>query len=83
MVNCVDTDQTAALGAVWSGFTLFAYEILSDTLVCKISGHDPYTLESPSTGDLNVAHFHWENMEDINNICLKKVHNMSDLIIHH
>ena len=33
MTNSVDPDQTAPLGAVWSGSTLFAYAILSDILV--------------------------------------------------
>ena len=37
MANSVDPDQTALSGAVWSGFTLFAYTILSETLVYKIS----------------------------------------------
>ena len=32
MANSVDPDQTAPLGAVLSGSTLFAYAILSDTL---------------------------------------------------
>ena len=31
-------------GAVWSGSALFAYAILSDTLVFKILGHLPYML---------------------------------------
>ena len=31
--NSLDPDQTAPSGAVWSGSTLFAYAILSDTLV--------------------------------------------------
>ena len=39
MANSVDTDQTAPKGAVWSGFALFAYAILSDTLVYEILGH--------------------------------------------
>ena len=42
MANSVDPDQTAPSGAVWSGSTLFAYEILSDTLVYAILGHLPY-----------------------------------------
>ena len=36
MANSVDPDQTAPSGAVWSGTTLFAYAILSDTLVYEI-----------------------------------------------
>ena len=32
MANSVDPDQTAPKGAVWSGSTLFAYDILSKTL---------------------------------------------------
>ena len=38
MANSVDPDQTA-WGAVWSGSTLFAYAILSVTLVYEIFGH--------------------------------------------
>ena len=36
MANGVDPDQTAPEGAVWSGYALFAYVILSATLVYKI-----------------------------------------------
>ena len=43
MVNSVDPDQTAPLGADWSGSALFAYTILSTTLVYKILGHLPYS----------------------------------------
>ena len=41
MANIVDSDQTAPApeGAVWSESALFAYAILSDTLVHKILGH--------------------------------------------
>ena len=39
MTNSVDPDQTA----VWSGSALFAYAILSDTLVYEILGYLPYT----------------------------------------
>ena len=39
MTNSVDPDQTAPLGAVWSGSILFAFAILSDTLVFKNLGH--------------------------------------------
>ena len=42
MTNSVDPDQTAPSGAVWSGSALFAYVILSDTLVYKILGHLTY-----------------------------------------
>ena len=42
MANDEDTDQTAPLGAVWSGSALFAYGILSDTSVFEILGHLPY-----------------------------------------
>ena len=41
IANSVDPDQTAPLGAVWSESTLFAYAILSDTLVYEILGHFP------------------------------------------
>ena len=44
MANIVDPDQTAPSGAVWSGLLLFAYVILSETLVYKILGHLPYSL---------------------------------------
>ena len=43
MANSVDLDQTAPSGAVWSGSALFAYIILSYTLVYEILGHLPYT----------------------------------------
>ena len=42
MANSVGPDQTAPSGAVWSGSALFAYVILSDTLVLEILGHLPY-----------------------------------------
>ena len=41
MANSVDPDQTAP-GAVWSGAALFAYVILSDTLLFEVLGHLPY-----------------------------------------
>ena len=44
MPNNVDPDQTAPSGAVWSGSALFAYAILSDSLVYKILGYLPYSL---------------------------------------
>ena len=33
MANSEDPGQTAPEGAVWSGYALFAYAILSETLV--------------------------------------------------
>ena len=45
MANNVDSDQTAPLGSA-----LFAFVILSDTLVSKILGHLPYSLEAPWQG---------------------------------
>ena len=42
MANSVDPDQTAPSGAVWSGSALFAYAILSATLVYEILGHLPF-----------------------------------------
>ena len=45
MANSVDPDQTAPSGWVWSGSALFAYAILSETLVYKIWGHLPYGME--------------------------------------
>ena len=44
MANSLDPNQTAPEGAVWSGSTLFAYDILSDLLVYKILGHLPFFL---------------------------------------
>ena len=44
MANSVDPDQTAPSGAVWSGSALFAYIILSETLVFEILGNLPYVL---------------------------------------
>ena len=43
MANSIDPDQTAPSGAVCAGSALFAYAILSFTLVCEILGHLPYT----------------------------------------
>ena len=42
--NSVDPDQTAPLGANWSGSALFAYVILSDSLVFEILGLLPYLI---------------------------------------
>ena len=39
MANSVDPDQTAPSRAVWSGSVLFAYAILSETLVYEILGY--------------------------------------------
>ena len=39
MANSVDPEQTAPSGAVWSGSALFAYVILSETLVFELLGH--------------------------------------------
>ena len=39
MANSVDPDQTAPSGAVWSGSALFAYVILSETLVFEFLEH--------------------------------------------
>ena len=39
--NSVDSDQTTPSGVVRFGSALFAYCILSDTLVYKILGHFP------------------------------------------
>ena len=36
MANRVDPDQTAPSGTVWSGSALFAYAILSGTVVYEI-----------------------------------------------
>ena len=41
MANYVDPDQTAPTGAVWSGSALFAYAILSTTLLYEILGLVP------------------------------------------
>ena len=41
MANIVDPDQTAPEGTAWSGSALFAYVILSDTLVFEILQHLP------------------------------------------
>ena len=43
MANRVDPNQTE--GAVCSGSALFAYAILSDTLVYEMFGHLPNTLD--------------------------------------
>ena len=36
MANSVEPDQTAPLGADWSGSALFAYDILSETFLYEI-----------------------------------------------
>ena len=43
MANNVDPDQTAPSGAVWSGSALFAFVILSETLVFEFLEHLLYT----------------------------------------
>ena len=43
MANSVDPEQTASSGAVWSRSALFAYVILSETLVFEFLGHLQYT----------------------------------------
>ena len=40
--HSVDPDQTAPSGAVWSGSALFAFVILSETLVFEFLEHLPY-----------------------------------------
>ena len=42
MANSEDPNQIAPSGAVWSGYALFAYGILSETFVFEILGHLPY-----------------------------------------
>ena len=39
MTNSEGPDQTAPEEAVWSGSVLFAFSILSETLVYEILGH--------------------------------------------
>ena len=41
IANSVDPDQTAPSEAVWSAFALFAYVILSDSLMFEILRHLP------------------------------------------
>ena len=62
MANSEDPDQTAPSGAVWSGSALFAYVILSDTLVFEILGHLPYRYfsdekEKPLSGAMIIFLF--------------------------
>ena len=45
MTNSVDPDQTASSEAVWSATALFAYVILSDTLMYKILRHLLYLVQ--------------------------------------
>ena len=42
MANSVDPDKTAPEGAVWAESALFAYAILSDTMVYEILGYLPH-----------------------------------------
>ena len=53
MENSADPDQTAPERAVWPGSALFAYAILSETLVFEILWHLPY-------GALNNLHEAWK-----------------------
>ena len=46
MTNNINPDQPAPSGAILSGSTLFAYAILSETLVYKILGHLPYIYQT-------------------------------------
>ena len=48
MTNSVDHDQIAPSGAVWSGSALFAYGVLSETLLFKILGHLLYRVYKTS-----------------------------------
>ena len=41
MANTIDPDQTVPSWAVWSESALFAYAILSETLVNEIVGYLP------------------------------------------
>ena len=43
MASSVDPDQTAPSGAILSESALFAYAILSDTLMYEILGHLQYS----------------------------------------
>ena len=42
--NTVDLDQTVLSGAVWSGSAMFAYAIVSETLLYEILGHLLYII---------------------------------------
>ena len=66
MAKHVDNDQTAPLGADWSGSALFAYVIFPDTLVFEILNFmyfksDTY-LDCAGTGDFN--NFLWTTTEE-------------------
>ena len=52
MANTADPDQTASLGAVWSGSALFTCAIWSETFMCEILGHLLYT---KGTGKLSLS----------------------------
>ena len=60
MANNVDPDQTAPSGAVWSGSALFAYAIMSKTLVYEFLEHLLYM-------------FWWGNKTNITSFWLKQV----------
>ena len=55
MANSEDSDQTAPSGTVWSGSALFAYVILSETVVFKILRHLLYPKYSV-LGHLSTYH---------------------------
>ena len=54
MANSVDPDQTAPLGAVWSGSALFAQACLSENLGSLRYIHNKHILKSPSNDSLNM-----------------------------
>ena len=57
MANSVDPDQTAPLGAVWSGSTLFAQPSLSECLAYFIPVLPTFFWENIK----KMARFHQEN----------------------
>ena len=58
MANSVNPDQTAPSGAVWSGSALFAYAILSVTVVYEILGHSSYFSVEKVSGAMPVISLH-------------------------
>ena len=77
MANSVDPDQTAPSVAVWSGSALFAYVILSGTLVFEILGHLPYLSQVPQWNITDeypqrINIILWANKKNINNFVIKK-----------
>ena len=73
MASSLDSDQTAPSEAVWSGSKLFAYAILSDTLVYEILGHLLYCLTQDIFGTLLLDLINSQIAIDCSEVFLKLI----------